>query len=86
MHPPKSCLHARSPIVCARVQSGTLPANFHEADTKTIRRLLDVLLQRGVLLPAVQITIPAKHSKKRLGVSHERAVTVLPAADKVRAC
>jgi hypothetical protein len=60
-----------------------LPESFHEADTKTIRRMLDSLEERRQLQPVRHVLVRAH--KQSLGVAHERAISVYVPVGRVRA-
>lgn len=69
--PPSPRVHTLY-AACVLVQDGDLPANFHIADSKTIRRLADTLVARGALSAPVSVKVPA--AKQSMGVMRERDV------------
>lgn len=56
------------------LQAPELPPDFHEADTKTVRRLLTTLQQRGALQQGQTVRVPAARSA--VGVEHTRPVVI----------
>ena len=66
-----------------RTQTQGLTDAFHSADTKTIKRLVDGLLESGGIVAVPDVVVAT--AKSRLGVRHERQIVVYVAPNKVRA-
>jgi hypothetical protein len=64
------------------VQTSACSKSFHLADNKTIKRLVQSLLQSGQLVQAPDVTIPIARSK--LGVRHDRVIVVYTPNNKAR--